>query len=51
MHLEMMDIETFKKLLLQIADAKVHVQIPAVIERIRNCENWYMRMNTEVVIL
>lgn len=43
-HLEMVNIETFRKLmLLQIADAKAHVQLPVVVERIRVCEEWYMR--------
>jgi len=42
-HLETVDTETFRKLmLLQIADAKAQVQLPAVTQRIRLCEKWYM---------
>ena len=41
-HLKMVSVEVFKRLmLLQIADAKAHVQLPAVLERIRVCETWY----------
>ena len=37
-HLKMVDIDIFKKLmLLQIADAKAHVMIPVVEERVRVC--------------
>ena len=37
----MVDVETFKKLMeLQIADAKAHVILPAVQERINICSEW-----------
>lgn len=37
-HLKMVDIDTFKKLmLLQVADAKAHVMIPIIEERVRIC--------------
>lgn len=37
-HLAMVDLDTFKKLmLLQVADAKAHVMIPVVEERVRVC--------------
>lgn len=40
-HLKMVDVETFKKLMeLQIADAKAHVILPAVQERIDICSEW-----------
>lgn len=38
-HLQMASLDEFQKLmLLQVADAKAHVQIPIVLERIRICE-------------
>ena len=45
-HLSIASMDDFRNLmLLQIADAKAHVQLPAVLERIRICEEWYQRVS------
>lgn len=48
-HLAMVSLDEFKNLmLLQIADAKAHVLLPKVQERIRICEEWYLRVSNDV---
>lgn len=43
--LKMASLDEFKKLmLLEIADAKAHVMLPVVQERIKICEEWYKRV-------
>lgn len=45
-HLSMVPVEWFKGLmLLQVADAKAHVQIPIIEERERICTDWYNRVS------
>lgn len=40
-HLQMVSLEEFKKLmLLQVADARAHILLPAIKERIRICSTW-----------
>ncbi len=40
-HLKLVDIDTFKKLmLLEVADAKAHVMYPKIKERIEICSEW-----------
>ena len=51
-HLKMVDVETFKKLMvLQVADAKAHVVCPIIQERIDICSEWKNGRADDVLIL